>query len=622
MYGILYLLYVQRKTTVNKRLFKTLQGKFLIITITLMIIIAIIVSIFSYFIFLKNLQNNMIHAAETNLLFISNDINNNIARVEEITNFCRTNTDILSYLHASSKTQNSALVRAAHEKLSEEYMESYINTHISRVIIASTNGEKFLQKMAINSYSVPKNYIDIFSKLPYFAFQLQNPSDNIFSIGAQKEPFINTEELILPVIYPIYSPYSSDLIAFCYLQVSLSIFTETLNSFSNLENIPIFLTVGSDTYKIYDNNVIKLNSKFNTQIVTDITLSNGNTQVHETVGETEQSFYVSTALRTDNCFISIPVSKASVHSVSPEYQIILFVIIFIVVIVGLFLYIFLSQFIGTPVSILKLQINQIAQGNFEQNSEIEWDNEFGDIGRDINSLAINIQNLLHQRIAYEKQKKDYEYQVLQSQINPHFLYNTLNSIKWMAIAIQATGIAEMTTSLAHLMKNISKGNNSLITIQDEITLLNDYFTIQKYRYGGTISLEYSIEDPTLLNNQILRFTLQPIVENSIFHGIEPKNQNGYITIHIYKISDSAIEIDITDNGIGMSSELIEQVLNNTRSEPFSLFKQIGVGSVNKRIQYNFGIEYGLSIESIPGEYTIVKIVIPAQSMKEKENLQK
>lgn len=112
--------------------------------------------------------------------------------------------------------------------------------------------------------------------------------------------------------------------------------------------------------------------------------------------------------------------------------------------------------------------------------------------------------------------------MLQSQINPHFLYNTLNSIKWMATIQGANGISEMTTSLSRLLKSISKGTSLLIDIREELSLLENYFTIQSYRYGGTISMDIQVDEESLYNSEIIKFTLQPLVENAIFTGSSPK----------------------------------------------------------------------------------------------------
>ncbi|MDE7017622.1 MAG: histidine kinase, partial [Lachnospiraceae bacterium] len=265
---------------------------------------------------------------------------------------------------------------------------------------------------------------------------------------------------------------------------------------------------------------------------------------------------------------------------------------------------------------LQSRIKRIEEGDFSRDTATEWEHELGDIGKTINDLSENVLLLMNQRIEDERQKKDYEYKMLQSQINPHFLYNTLNSIKWMATIQNSPGIAEMTTSLSHLLKDISKGTTNVISIKHELSLINDYFIIQQYRYGGAITLAFAIEDDALTSCQILKFTLQPIVENAIFHGIEPKGTTGCITIRIYQDATQDIHIDVTDDGIGMEPELAERLLEMESPAASSLFREIGISNVHKRLQYEFGNQYGLSITSEKGKYTTISILLPFRKSEE------
>ena len=280
------------------------------------------------------------------------------------------------------------------------------------------------------------------------------------------------------------------------------------------------------------------------------------------------------------------------------------------VITGIILHTIFNHMINHPVQELQVRMKHISEGNFERDSSIEWQHELGDIGRSINDLAEDVKTLMDQRIRDENEKREYEYKMLQSQINPHFLYNTLNSIKWMATIQNAPGIAEMTTALSRLLKNIAKGTEKAVLLSAELSLLDDYFTIQKYRYGGTISLEYRIDDGAALSCLIPRFTLQPVVENSIFHGIEPKGTPGTITIHIFRKNDAILQIDITDDGVGMTEEQARQLLSENKNEKTEFFREIGVSNVHKRLQYEFGEDYGLRVESRLSEFTTVSVLLP------------
>ena len=163
----------------------------------------------------------------------------------------------------------------------------------------------------------------------------------------------------------------------------------------------------------------------------------------------------------------------------------------------------LEQVITRPVEALQKRIETVGSGNFAPDRTVEWNNELGDIGRGINQLAENVDSLMTRRVEDERRKQELEYRMLQNEVNPHFIYNTLNSIRWMATIQHAPGIAEMVTAFARLTKSISKGTQKLVPLQEELALLNDYFTIQQYRYGGDLEIEVSrIESETLCRTRI------------------------------------------------------------------------------------------------------------------------
>ena len=282
---------------------------------------------------------------------------------------------------------------------------------------------------------------------------------------------------------------------------------------------------------------------------------------------------------------------------------------------GAALEILLHRMIAHPITALQSRIEKIGSGDFSADPAIEWDNELGDIGRGINRMAGNITTLMDRRLEDEKQKQDLEYRMLQNQINPHFIYNTLNSIKWMATIQHAPGIAEMVTALSRLLKSVSKGNERLVPLYQEFALLNDYFTIQQYRYGGTITLDVSyIEDENLTHTCLIpRFTLQPLVENAIFHGIEPKGSAGEVTLRVERAADGDVLIHLTDDGIGMTPEQVAKALREPGPEEAAAkYRHVGMWNVHRRLQYSFGDAYGLSIESEPGIGTTVTIRLPGQ----------
>lgn len=602
------------------RLYKTLRGKFIAITVILMLVISAGTTVFSYVMFSRNLKSNMIHTAETNLQFLSSEINGNLSNIMELSLWSRTNQDIINFLMASQQDANYAtFTNKAYERLTEEYIGNPANGYISRLVIASNRNMGFLQKISGTQYSSDQNMAEMIRSLPYYEKLISAP-DYVFDIGLQEDPFKTKPEKMIPIIRPVNHPYNSDIIGISFMQISFSMFTSPLSAFSRQEGVPVYLTMADTLYRIEGDSVTEQEPFSRTRSIATDEAVGPDTLVQKVEAEGQKDFEIVTvSLDAEGFSISVPVLSGSRKISQSGYFSILFSIILLVILIGVVLLTFLSRTVTLPVEMLKRQITEIARGDFSQNPEIEWDNEFGEIGRNINQLAVDIEKLMEQRLDLERQQKDYEYKMLQSQINPHFLYNTLNSIKWMAVAQQASGIAEMTTALAHLLKNISKGASSIVSVEDEIQFLDDYFTIQKYRYGGAITMEYRIEDESLLKNQILRFTLQPIAENAIFHGIEPKGQEGHIDIHIFRDGEEDMQIDITDDGVGMDEETIKQVFSSESSSRSKFFRQVGIGSVHKRIQYNYGEKYGIFIKSRQGEYTTVSVLLPILPIEAEEN---
>lgn len=596
----------------------SLKTKFLLFTLILMIILGIGISTLSYVLYSRNLTTYSIQTSETKLKILQSKINSNLENIESLIKWCQSNSDIVNYLDSVSynSTCNEALTLHASELLYQKYISNPASSYISRLIIAPESGDKCLQETSASNYSEERDMIQIIRTLPYYQTLMNAPVFS-FAPGIQDDPFTHTPEKMLPVIQPIYGT-PDHFSGFLYIQISLFLFSDPLVEFYREDNNRIFLTVNNSTYEVTEHSLNKVNTDVKTKSLSYDYLNN-DTLIHKTVSGSSHGIYVTLPLSAKGCYISQLVSTESVNVFTSDYIVILFfILVFLVLIGGLILALF-SCNVTRPITLLKQRLNAISKGDFSRDNLIEWDNELGDIGKTINCLATDIDNLMEQRIQYERQKKDYEYQILQSQINPHFLYNTLNSIKWMATAQNAVGIAEMTTSLAHLLKSISKGTSTMITLRDELHLLDHYFIIQKYRYGGAITMEYHIDRDDLLNCAIPRFTLQPIVENSIFHGIEPKGQGGHIDIRIFSTGNSRLKIEIIDNGVGMSTDAIKNALSGSRSGHSSFFRQIGIGNVNNRIKYNFGEEFGLTIQSSEGEYTKVTVILPVTDCKGGEN---
>lgn len=415
----------------------------------------------------------------------------------------------------------------------------------------------------------------------------------------------------IPFVLPIYGDRAAQ-IGTVYLLANTSVITDKLKGYGLPEGSELLLTLGSHKYRIVGDKVQPLSSPY-AMLPYDKNEANGAlTQLAWMEQDGKRRISVSYPVK-EGVVLSQTLDEKQFAPQLNAWLLLMIGVSLLVIALSGFITLYLTRTISLPVEKLRKRIDKIAQGNFLIDRNIEWNSELGDVGRGINRLSHDILTLMDSRVADEKQKQELEYRMLQSQISPHFLYNTLNSIKWMATIQNATGIAEMTTSLSRLLRSIAKDQRKLVPLREELSLMDDYFLIQKYRYGSTITMEQNIEEEALLSGLIPRFTLQPLVENAIFHGIEPKGR-GEIAVTVASSAGYDMLITIEDNGVGMSVEQIAAILSQQEPGSKGLFENVGLRSVHDRLRLTFGERYGLSIESKLGEYTRMNLLLPYRKM--------
>ena len=219
-----------------------------------------------------------------------------------------------------------------------------------------------------------------------------------------------------------------------------------------------------------------------------------------------------------------------------------------------------------------------------------------------------LQRSLEKQLQTERTKKDLEFKVLQYQINPHFISNSLNTIKCMGDMQHSYGISTMAQALSNLFRSILRYDTTFVSLRQELNTLHDYITIERYRYKDIFSYVEKIKDPALYDTAVLKFTFQPILENAIFHGIVSKGTFGKIILSVRQIQND-IQVQIYDNGKGMTKEQIQTLLYTAQPEKQAM-NQVGVRNIHQRLQLEYGPDYGISIKSVPEKYTLVTIKYP------------
>ncbi len=292
-----------------------------------------------------------------------------------------------------------------------------------------------------------------------------------------------------------------------------------------------------------------------------------------------------------------------------KYRTRMFIVLLIILLAALHILPVVIGRITKNIKELKKTMEEIRSGNISAKPAIHSIDEIGRLSDIFVEMMGKVQNLMKDIQVKERGKRQAELEALQAQINPHFLCNTLNTIKYLAQLQNAKNIGEITTSLVRLLRITIDNTKSFITIEEELEHVRSYITIQRYKYADRFSTEFLVQED-VLKYKTIKMILQPLVENAIFHGIEPSGREGLITIKIYSEYDRII-FKVIDNGVGMTQEQIEKFLSHSAKAEKSRFSGIGVNNVNERIKLFFGEEYGLKVYSQPGMCTSVEIEIPA-----------
>jgi two-component system sensor histidine kinase YesM len=239
--------------------------------------------------------------------------------------------------------------------------------------------------------------------------------------------------------------------------------------------------------------------------------------------------------------------------------------------------------------------------------------EITELGLSFNIMIGKIKELLDSKIKEQENLKKAELRALQAQINPHFLYNTLDTIIWMAESKETSQVVEIVSALSSFFRiSLSKGMD-WITIREEVERTNNYLTIQKMRYRDILDFKIEVDEEVAACT-VMKLVLQPLVENALYHGIKNKRQGGTITIRAKRRDENEVLFEVEDNGIGITVQRLAQLREelNDESGDIRMESGFGLGNVNRRIRLYYGRQYGLSVQSEYRRGTLVSLVIPAK----------
>lgn len=281
-----------------------------------------------------------------------------------------------------------------------------------------------------------------------------------------------------------------------------------------------------------------------------------------------------------------------------------------VLVVGFTLSVMITKSVTNPINNLKQTAERLGRGELEARAKMCGLEEINVLGRTLNRMSDEIAGLMEKTRQEQKNLREAELKLHQEQINPHFLYNTLDSIVWMAEGGNNRQVVEMTTDLSDFFRTVLSGGNDFITIAEEESHIRSYLKIQKIRYEDILDYRINIE-PSIKDKIVLKMILQPIVENALYHGIKNKRGGGSITVRGYE-DRNGIVFEVEDNGIGMDEEMLRslrQKLKGNGNIEVSKKGGFGLNNVAQRIRMYYGEGSDITVESEPDVGTCIKVYL-------------
>lgn len=594
----------------KKKQKSSLKNRALSQTAVLIIVtMCIMVTVF-YMVFHSRAFNERGKYEEENLVNMEAYLNSYLEEVDSIAKNVNYNYYLQDYLETVIKEEDDYVDSGIGKNMRSYEMSSqaFSDTLLSRADISSIMifGKK---KMLLNRsmYTYQKVALD-YSKLDWYAKAVAKPQDAIIT-GPNRHSFFDTDDEVISLSREVQSYENGTFRGVILINLNMNKITEICNSFQEKQEnfICIINDKGELVYEQQNGRErFAFDEKENRQ------------ELNTSLGKTKESCFrlnyrgekylvTRTDMKTTGWTLVSMVPYKSVMAETMAISGVMILAVAITLIVTLLLLNRILTGVVKPLKKLEKYIVQVNPDNMDQRMEILTDDEIGHLSMKFNQMMDRIRNLKEQVIEEQEDKRKYELQALQAQINPHFLYNTLDSIIWMA-ETNDSNIVAMTEALAKLFRiSLNKGNEE-ISLERELEHVKNYLIIQSMRYADKFTYEISAE-PGVERCRTIKLILQPIVENCIYHGIKKKRGTGKITVRAYRREQNLI-IEVSDDGCGMPEEICRKILSDEIESENISGSGIGVKNVNERIQLRFGKKYGLSYSSEEGVGTTVTYVLP------------
>lgn len=412
------------------------------------------------------------------------------------------------------------------------------------------------------------------------------------------------------ICYPIIND-KNQKIGFINGAVNLEKISEIANGIDVYNGFSWIMNKDMDTYSIEKDDLTNryISVEGLTKIINKSTEINSGTVDLKNNSSKDATVFFSSVPYTEDWILCTMIENDYIYAQTNDIINLVFVLGIILLLLAVLLAVIVSGTIVKPIQELKNHMVEVSNGNLDSYYEIKNNDEISVLGKVFNQMLKDIKKLISQVYQVQTQKRNAELRVLQSQINPHFLYNTLDTIQWKALEHNAFDVADMINSLSVFFRISLSDGKEFITVADEIAHVHNYLKIQKTRYKDKI--HYNINsDNMILQYLVPKMIIQPLVENSIYHGLKLKKQKGIININIFSENDYIL-IEVIDNGLGMDNEKLAATRKNLYQSVES--EHYGLYNINERLKITFKDDYSIDIDSEYEKGTKVSIKIPKMS---------
>ncbi|KIY21786.1 sensor histidine kinase [Mesobacillus subterraneus] len=472
--------------------------------------------------------------------------------------------------------------------LYSDVIDSVTLYHMKDKIIIGRSNVQFVDYSYLKKDYLNESYIkEILSK-----------NGELVPIGVHSDRLTKKKEYVVSVGRAIVDPYTSEDIGIILINIDIDKLKQFWSNIGFTEHTEFYL-LDKENVIIHSRDTTDIGQHLNTVFKDTIVYKN---RIQEQKVNEQDAFVLTSTSDISEWRAVTVIPKRELFQLLNTILKLMFIIITFGLILSILASIYIATGITKPLSILEKKMQQVSEGDLD----IKVGLTGGDIGRistTIDAMLDQIRNLISKIYLEESEKRKHEMLAMQSQIRPHFMYNTLNVIKWMAKMQGASGIEDALNSFSSVIKFTAKTEGDLVTVKEETDFIKDYIQILDLRYFNKFDVKYEIEED-VLEYKTLKFLLQPLVENAVFHGFDEVEEKGLLEIKVYKENDKLILI-VKDNGSGIPDEKIDDSQTSNQK-----LNSIGIGNIKKRIELNFGKEYGLYLTSQKNHGTIAKMELP------------